>query len=78
MVKKTMTTINKILLFSLFFKILFINTFVANADETFDDWLLSYKNFALKKGISQETIDIVFKRRSIIAPITAPSVIDII
>jgi len=61
MVKKTMTTINKILLFSLFFKILFINTFVANADETFDDWLLSYKNFALKKGISEKTLDVAFK-----------------
>ena len=33
----------------------------ANADENFDTWLTSYKKLALKKGISQETINIAFK-----------------
>ena len=32
-----------------------------NAEENFDSWLTSYKKFALKKGISQETINIAFK-----------------
>ena len=31
------------------------------AEENFDSWLLSYKKFALKKGISQKTLDITFK-----------------
>tara|TARA_B100000700_G_C14894266_1_gene784244 strand:- start:56 stop:1051 length:996 start_codon:yes stop_codon:yes gene_type:complete len=33
----------------------------ANAEENFDTWLTSYKKLALKKGISQETINIAFK-----------------
>ena len=36
-------------------------TFAAKSDESFNDWLSSYKKSALKKGISQETIDIAFK-----------------
>ena len=32
-----------------------------DAEENFEIWLLSYKKFALKQGISQETIDIAFK-----------------
>ena len=32
-----------------------------DAEENFDIWLLSYKKFALKQGISQKTIDIAFK-----------------
>ena len=44
------------------FKILIINfPFSANAETNFETWLTSYKNFALKKGISQETINIAFK-----------------
>ena len=34
---------------------------VASSDESFNVWLSSYKKFALKKGVSQETIDIAFK-----------------
>ena len=33
----------------------------ANSDDNFNVWLSSYKKFALKKGVSQETIDIAFK-----------------
>ncbi len=57
-----MRSIYKIFIFFLFFKIFFINAiFIVNAEETFDSWLLSYKKFALKKGISQETINVAFK-----------------
>ena len=57
-----MRSIYKIFIFFLFFKIFFINTiFFANAEETFDSWLLSYKTFALKNGISQETINVAFE-----------------
>ena len=56
-----MRSIYKIFIFFLFFKIFFINTiFIVNAEETFDSWLLSYKKFALKNGISQETINVAF------------------
>ena len=45
-----MSSINKIFIFLLFFKILFVNNvFAANTDESFDAWLSSYKKFALKK-----------------------------
>ena len=33
----------------------------ANSEEDFNAWLSSYKKIALKKGISQETIDTAFK-----------------
>ena len=57
-----MSSINKIFIFFLFFKILFVsNAFAANTDESFDEWLSSYKKFALKKNIYQKTIDIAFK-----------------
>ena len=35
--------------------------FSANADESFESWLSSYKKYAFNKGISQETIDIAFQ-----------------
>ena len=57
-----MRSIYKIFIFFLFFKIFFINTiFIVIAEETFDSWLLSYKTFALKNGISQETINVAFE-----------------
>jgi len=57
-----MRSIYKIFIFFLFFNIFFINTiFIVNAEETFDSWLLSYKTFALKNGISQETINVAFE-----------------
>ena len=57
-----MSSIYKILKFIFLLKILIINfTFIASAEVNFDTWLISYKKFALKKGISQETINIAFK-----------------
>ena len=44
------------------FKILIFNSvFAATLDTDFETWLTSYKKNALKKGISQKTIDIAFK-----------------
>ena len=53
---------HKIFLFILIFQILFtltaLNTY---AEENFETWLKSYKKFALDEGVSNETIDVVFK-----------------
>ena len=52
----------KIITFFLVLKVLLISFVpVANSDDNFKVWLTSYKKFALKKGISQETINIAFK-----------------
>ncbi len=57
-----MQSIYKIFIFSLFLEIFFINSnFTVNADETFDTWLSSYKKFAYKEGVSQDTINVAFK-----------------
>ena len=57
-----MSTIYKILMFILLFQILVVGfSSKTDAEENFEIWLLSYKKFALKQGISQETIDIAFK-----------------
>ena len=57
-----MSSIYKILVFFLLFQILAVNFSIsANAKENFETWLLSYKKFALKKGVSQKTIDDAFK-----------------
>ena len=49
-------------MFILLFQILVVGfSSKTDAEENFDIWLLSYKKFALKQGISQETIDIAFK-----------------
>ena len=62
MIKKFMSTIYKILTFFLMFQILVVGfSFKINAEENFETWLSSYKKFALKKGVSQNTIDIAFK-----------------
>ena len=42
-----------------FLLISFVHT--ANSSEDFNSWLSSYKKTALKKGVSQETIDVAFK-----------------
>ena len=42
---------------------------VANSDDNFNVWLSSYKKFALKKGVSQETIDIAFKNVKFLAQV---------
>ena len=57
-----MSTVYKILMFFLLLQILVVGSISKiNAEENFETWLSSYKNFALKKGISQKTIDIAFK-----------------
>ena len=57
-----MSTVYKVLIFLLLFQILVVgSSSKINAEENFETWLSSYKNFALKKGISQKTIDIAFK-----------------
>jgi membrane-bound lytic murein transglycosylase B len=57
-----MTSIYKILVFFLLFQIFAVNFSInTNAEENFETWLLSYKKFALKKGVSQKTIDNAFK-----------------
>jgi len=46
----------------LIFNVLFFSTISsAISNEDFEMWLNSYKKFAIKKGISQNTIDIAFK-----------------
>ena len=50
-----MTTVYKILMFFLLFQILVVgSSSKINAEENFETWLSSYKNFASKKGISQK------------------------
>ena len=51
----------RLILFSLIFKLTFFNTITAKANETFSTWLISYKKFALSKGVSQKTLDLVLK-----------------
>ena len=53
---------NKFITFFLVINLLVIN-FASNANshENFETWLASYKKYALKKGISQSTIDTTFK-----------------
>jgi len=52
----------KIVSFILILKFLIINlSSSAYSNEDFNVWLSSYKNFALKNGVSKETIDISFK-----------------
>ena len=60
----------KIASFFLILKFLLIS-FVpaANSDDGFKVWLSSYKKFALKKGVSQDTIDIAFKNVEFLAQV---------
>ena len=53
---------NKFITFFLVINLLVINfASNANSQENFETWLASYKKYALKKGISQSTIDTTFK-----------------
>ena len=53
---------HKIVYYFIILKLLLIGFApVANSDDNFNVWLSSYKKFALKKGVSQKTIDIAFK-----------------
>jgi len=61
MVKKQMFSFYKSSFFLLLVIIFSINPIHSNAEETFDSWLSSYKKFVLSKGISKNTVDLVFK-----------------
>ena len=57
-----MTFFHKILFFLFIFIIVIANSsFSATSTDGFENWLLSYKKFASKKGVSQETLNIAFK-----------------
>ena len=52
----------KIISLLFLFEFLMLNSVLATtSNDDFETWLFSYKKFALKKGISKKTIDIVFK-----------------
>jgi len=50
-----------ITLLFLFEVLIFNSVFAVTSDTNFETWLTSYKKKALKKGISQKTIDVAFK-----------------
>ena len=57
-----MSFFSKIITSLILLKVLIFNSVFASTSNTdFETWLTSYKKFALKKGISQKTIDIAFK-----------------
>ena len=57
-----MSFYSKIITLLFLFNVLIFNlAFAATSDTDFEIWLTSYKKNALKKGISQKTIDIAFK-----------------
>ncbi len=57
-----MTFFNKIFFFLFIFIIVIANSsFSETSTDGFENWLLSYKKFASKKGVSQETLNIAFK-----------------
>jgi len=57
-----MSNIYKILSVCLIFFILSVGkTSASNKDDNFDLWLISFKENALKEGISQKTLDLAFK-----------------
>ena len=61
MIINDMSLVRKIFIFYLVFTVL-VSSIQLNvkAEESFESWLHSYKKFALKKGITQETINIAF------------------
>ena len=57
-----MSFFSKIITLLFLFKVLIFNSvFAVTLDTDFETWLTSYKKIALKKGISQKTIDVAFK-----------------
>ena len=62
MIKKFMHSFYKTLVLSLILQILVVFfPYKISAQEDFNAWLSSYKKFAIKKGVSQETVNIAFK-----------------
>ena len=61
---------HKIVYFFIILKFLLIGFITAAySDDNFNVWLSSYKKFALKKGISKETIDIAFKNAKFLSQV---------
>ena len=57
-----MKILNKIFLYQLLFFLISSILHTSQASQAnFDEWLISYKKYALKNGVSQNTIDIAFK-----------------
>ena len=57
-----MSFFSKIITLLFLFNVLIFNSvFAATSNTDFETWLTSYKKNALKKGISQKTIDVAFK-----------------
>ena len=57
-----MSFFSKIITLLFLFKVLIFNSvFAVTSNTDFETWLTSYKKNALKKGISQKTIDVAFK-----------------
>ena len=44
-----------------YYIILFFSSNIVNAQESFDDWLSSYKKYAIKNGVSQKTVTLAFE-----------------
>lgn len=62
MIIKVMNFFLKIIFLITIFKVLLFNSaFAQDQSKDFEIWLTSYKKDALKKGVSQETIDMAFK-----------------
>jgi len=51
----------KIILIIFFYSFFSSQSYSETSSDTFESWLISFKNSALKKGISNKTIEIVFK-----------------
>ena len=57
-----MTFFHKFFFFLSIFIIVIVNSsFSETSTDEFENWLSSYKKFALEKGVSQETLNIAFK-----------------
>ena len=62
MVRKVMTLIFKIIKIYILILFIHINSVYAdNSDSGFNIWLSTYKEYAIKKGITKKTLDIAFK-----------------
>ncbi len=56
-----MSPINKFLLILIISKIFFYEAAYSNTNESFNEWLLSYKSYAIKKGVSKKTVEETFQ-----------------
>ena len=62
MILNFMKLIIKICSIALLYNFIFASSSLASlSHEGFKEWLISYKSYALKKGISEKTVNAVFK-----------------